>query len=231
MLGNLIGTDRSGLVAQGNLYGIYVNGLPGNVIGAPGAGNVISGNTQVGVMLFGPLASGNMIQGNTIGLGLDGKTTFPPGAKPGTTIYIQPIGVGIQDASNNTIGGTSPSASNVITGNDQAGVYILGHANSSQNNAVVGNAIGTNPGGGRAPGNRLYGVLLFNAPNNPVPLSGAGANRFAANGVANLREFTGPETGGNTLAVGQGRGRSPARKATAHPKPPAFRAAGRGRHR
>ena len=38
-----------------------------------------------------------------------------------------------------------------------------------------------------------YGVLLFNASNNPIARS-LGTNRVVGSGIANLREFTGPVT-------------------------------------
>ena len=208
VLGNLIGTDRTGLVAQGNLYGVYINGLATNVIGAPGAGNVISGNSVVGIEVIGSLSTGNVIQANVIGLGSDRKTTFRLNGHQ----FLQQIGVGIQNASKNTIGG-----GNLIAGNDQAGVYILGQSNSAQGNVVVGNLIGTKVPGGPTVGNRLYGVLKFNAANNNVVQSGKGANHFTANGIANVREYTGPV---NTKSSKVKRGANKAKQhGVAHPRP------------
>ena len=72
--GNKIGTDLTGEVALGNDVGIYINGVPRNLIGgtAPGAGNVISGNT-IGIYLLGSTTTANQIQGNLIGLDAAGK--------------------------------------------------------------------------------------------------------------------------------------------------------------
>src|SRR5208282_233685 len=91
----------------GNTSGIFVNGVPLNTIGgtARGAGNVISGNTT-GIYLLGPTTSGNLVQGNYIGLDPTGTS-----AEPNHT------GIFVNDAMNNTIGGTTPGASNVIAGN------------------------------------------------------------------------------------------------------------------
>src|SRR5205085_2516650 len=51
--GNYIGTDRTGEVALGGT-GVQVGGV-GNIIGgtAPGAGNLISGNRNYGIIVFG----------------------------------------------------------------------------------------------------------------------------------------------------------------------------------
>ena len=108
------------------------------------------------------------------------------------SVFVQQIGVGIEDSSSNTIGGASTAAANVLTGNEQAGVYILGRASVPQNNLIEGNDIGSLPGVRKGPGNRLYGVLRYNAPANTVVQSGPATNVFAGNGIANNREFTGP---------------------------------------
>src|SRR5205823_2230036 len=100
---------------------------------------VISGNTSMGVQILGngnpsnDTSRNNSIQGNIIGLGSDGRTMFQTpnlnrrGFNRARLIFLQPIGVGIQDASGNIIGGTAAVSRNVIAGNEQAGVYILGH--------------------------------------------------------------------------------------------------------
>jgi titin len=51
--GNYIGTDAGGtLNNRGNgKVGVFVNGAPGTIIGAPGARNVISGNTWHGIQI------------------------------------------------------------------------------------------------------------------------------------------------------------------------------------
>ena len=107
--GNYIGTNALGVVVAGlgNTNGIFVNGVPFNTIGGTerGADNVISGNTT-GIYLLGPTTSGNLVQGNYIGLDPTGTS-----AEPNLT------GVFVNDAMNNMIGGTAPGAGNVIAGN------------------------------------------------------------------------------------------------------------------
>ena len=73
-----------------------------------------------------------MLQGNFIGTNSTGGTTIPNG-----------IGVVIDNgASNNTIGGTTASAANVIAASTTAGVSISGLL--STGNLVAGDFIGTN---------------------------------------------------------------------------------------
>src|SRR5262249_53269341 len=108
--GNLIGTDLSGMQPVGNSVGVYISGAPGNTIGGTvaSARNIISGNTAAGIEVFGSSATGNLVQGNLIGLKAHGRSTFSTSKKG----FLQPIGVGVQDASSNTITG------NVISGHD-----------------------------------------------------------------------------------------------------------------
>jgi titin len=182
--GNLIGTDLSGTRPVGNSVGVYINGAPGNVIGggAASARNVVSGNTAAGIEIYGSTATGNMVQGNVVGLKADGQTAFPT-SKRG---FLQPIGVGVQDASSNTITG------NVISGQNVAAVYVFGSKAVTRGNVIRANRIGLATTGTRGPGNRKYGVLLYNAADNTVDRRGASRNVFFGNGIADFREFTGP---------------------------------------
>jgi titin len=199
--GNLVGTDATGSRPVGNEVGVDLNSSRANLL----AGSVVSGNTQFGILLFGNLTTGNALQGNRIGTAADGRTAF---RNPDGT-FLQPIGVAIQDASNNTVGGAASGAGNVITGNEQAGVYILGHSNSAVGNLVAGNAIGLNADGSRGAGNGEYGVLLYNAAQNTVSRSGSGANRFGPVQIAQIREFTGPESFGTTRTASRPHRRTP----------------------
>jgi parallel beta-helix repeat protein len=68
---NIIGTDVSGVTAIPNGAGIaLLSGAAGNNITT----NVISGNTDAGVLLMGTTTTGNIVQGNEIGI--FGNTTF-----------------------------------------------------------------------------------------------------------------------------------------------------------
>ena len=68
--GNLVGTNAAGTAAVPNTVGVHVEtGSDRNLIGgtAEGEGNVISGNTEDGVLID-PAATGNDVEGNVIGL-------------------------------------------------------------------------------------------------------------------------------------------------------------------
>ena len=145
--GNYLGTDLTGTSAAGNSqYGIYVNDTAGNLIGGTESGqaNLISGNavdaTSSGIVIFGKDATGNLIQGNRIGTNASG-----------TAAVANQIGVQIEQyANHNTIGGTSPGAGNLISGNLVQDV-LLGLW--STNTTVQGNVVGLNADGTAAVGN------------------------------------------------------------------------------
>jgi hypothetical protein len=108
--GNLIGPAADGGTlrnANGTFVqptGVFIQGASGNAIGgaSPGAGNTITGNQSAGVFILSRdgTASGNVVQGDFIGLGPGGT----PG--PGNTGY----GVLLYNASGNRVVGTGPSA-------------------------------------------------------------------------------------------------------------------------
>ena len=105
--GNYIGTDKDGIFELPNFgNGVNIESARDNIIGGTtdGAGNVIWGNRQDGVRISGSDATGNRVQGNFIGSHNWGN------------------GVHIEDASEDTIGGTKVGAGNVIVGNDDNGV-------------------------------------------------------------------------------------------------------------
>jgi hypothetical protein len=173
--GNLIGTDYSGTKPIANGTGILAYGS--NVIGgtAPGAGNVVSGNAT-GIQLNG---TGDVIQGNYIGTDVTG--TLAVGNSDGVVVQY--------GASNNTIGGTTAAARNVISGNihgDAFGVLIR----YAPNNLVEGNYIGTDATGAYALGNGSGVWLDADSVNNTIS-----GNVIAANsgrvGVG-LEDFNSP---------------------------------------
>jgi parallel beta-helix repeat protein len=135
--GNYIGTDVTGTLDRGNTnQGIAVFGANTNtMIGgtAPGAGNVVSGNNGFGILLAQGGTTGTVVQGNKIGTKFDGTGSIPNG-------------VGIRfdtgSVSNNTIGGTSAAASNIIANNVGDGVRLTttaGTGNSILHNSIYSN--------------------------------------------------------------------------------------------
>ncbi len=142
--GNYIGTDREGMVALPNATGgvDVVEGASNNTIGGPSAParNVISGNLRVGVFLQSNNTTGNIVQGNYIGVGADGAT--PLG---------NPVGVFIgYGARGNTVGGVvgSTPVGNVIAYNADAGVAVYSEptSNNSDGNVISVNSIHSNNG-------------------------------------------------------------------------------------
>lgn len=171
--GNFIGPDVTGAVVLGNgRHGVNITDADNNTIGgmAVGAGNVISGSAQHGVYIAGSGATGNLVQGNYIG-------TDAAGAVPMGNAFD---GVRIDGAPGNTIGGTGAGARNVISGNTDHGVHILGGASG---NLVQGNYIGVNATNTGPLGNGKTAVLIVSASNNTVGGTAAGAgNMIADNG-------------------------------------------------
>ena len=71
--GDFIGTDPTGMIAQGNGTGVEIDNIGSNLIGGttPGTRNEISGNSGAGVTIFNG-SSGNQIFGNYIGTDASG---------------------------------------------------------------------------------------------------------------------------------------------------------------
>ncbi|HKZ26575.1 MAG TPA: right-handed parallel beta-helix repeat-containing protein [Rubrobacteraceae bacterium] len=137
--GNFIGTNAAGTADLGNGDdGVDVFGADNNTIGgtATGARNILSGNGGDGVQIVGGLGTtGNEILGNYIGTDKNGTSAL------GNTEE----GVLIFSVSDNTVGGTTAGARNVISGNNQDGVQISGNASIgvATGNQVLGNLVGT----------------------------------------------------------------------------------------
>ncbi len=175
--GNRIGTDVTGTVAVGNGgQGIEVDsGSVGNTIGgtAAGAGNVISGNQASGVWINADGATGNLIQGNLIGTDVTGSVAL------GNAYW----GVILQEAANNTVGGLTAGAGNLISGNNQGGVAIRGI--DAVGDVVQSNLIGTDITGTLALGNASSGVYVGDFGNSGDAASDATIGGTAA-GAGNV---------------------------------------------
>lgn len=168
--GNIIGLDVSGAADLGNdMSGVLIDyGAVGNVVGgtAAGARNIISGNEDHGVLIDAtdPDAINNRIEGNYIGTDTTGAIDL------GNTDN----GVLIEGASDNTVGGTTAAARNIISGNDGSGVRINGDSPGSLNpepgrhNTVVGNYIGLKANGADGLGNNGQGVIIDGSADNII---------------------------------------------------------------
>jgi hypothetical protein len=138
--GNFIGTDYSGITAIPNaLSGVVVNNkATSNSIGTTdaGGGNIISGNSQWGVYISDAGTSFNVVQGDFVGTNVTGTFPVPNGFNGVDVVF---------GAQNNTVGGTSTAARNLVSGNLHEGVLVGGAGTA--NNLVEGNFIGTDVSG------------------------------------------------------------------------------------
>ncbi|MGH8021972.1 MAG: hypothetical protein ACRED1_00200, partial [Limisphaerales bacterium] len=161
VLGNYIGTDANGRIMLSNVLGgvFLADGATNNLIGGTNAGarNIISGNGLpyvYGVLIAGPGASGNVVEGNYIGVGADGTTPVP---------NYWGI-VCSSGAVNNTFGGTVAGARNVISGNLSEGLRLTDPGTAF--NVVQGNYFGTDVGGSLAIPNNYANVNIQNGANS-----------------------------------------------------------------
>ncbi len=216
--GSYIGLHSDGTLAPNDNFGVAIIGAPNNRVGGSLSGerNVISGNAGLcnlpllannsDVFISGAAATGNTVAGNYIGTTIDGMDANSPC-----------VGVRIDNAPNNTIGGTvgtTPGGActgscNLISGyggiGNQSGVTIAG--SGSAGNSVLGNFIGTNAAG-TARVNNDVGVTITNgASNNTVGGTTAAARNLINNGItlsagaaANTVQgnYIGTDTTGNT---------------------------------
>ncbi|MCU1264018.1 MAG: hypothetical protein JWM21_336 [Acidobacteria bacterium] len=179
--GNFIGLRADGSAALGNGVGLRIaSGNANNTIGGmvAGSGNVISGNFGTGVTITQNPVSGNQVLGNFIGVDPTGTSVISNGG----------YGVSIDQAKDNTIGGTTVAARNVISGHTIANIAI--NSQLSTGNQVLGNFIGTLADGvTAAPGNSGAGVYIYNgAATNFIGNTTAGAgNVIAFNGQGGIR--------------------------------------------
>jgi len=192
VVGNFIGTDLTGTVALGNDGNDIVTlDSPDNTIGGTtaGTGNLVAGNQDpdfASVGLGYPASTGNLVQGNFVGTDVTGAIDLG-GAS---------FGVYIADGSNNTIGGTTPTATNLISGGESSGVGIA----TGSGNFVQGNLIGTQIDGVTPLPNSSHGVLIYsNAADNLVGGRAAGAGNTIAHNEASGVDLRGDAGTGNTV--------------------------------
>ena len=199
VIGNYIGTDATGANALANKGDgvIIAGGASGNIVGGetPGVRNLISGNGDSGVWLEGALTTGNRVLGNIIGAGAAGTNAL---GNAGDGVFI---GFG---ASNNVVGGDTPGARNLISGNGGDGVRL--EKPDTINNRIQGNFIGTDIAGTRAISNTEDGVTLYlGASNNTVGGDTPGTgNLISGNGRIGVnvnKDCSGNRILGNTIGT------------------------------
>jgi Ca2+-binding RTX toxin-like protein len=170
--------------------GILLIELDGSLAGTTDGGIRIFGDSTVqGLVInqfsgYGLVVHGtaNLVQGNFFGT--DPTGTVALGNRRDGVIVL---------GSNNTIGGATPAARNLISGNQENGLSISGAGAS--NNFVHGNFVGTDSSGTVSLGNTATGIAIFVASHNTVggTLPGEG-NLISGNGGHGL------EIGGTTTS-------------------------------
>ena len=176
VLGNFIGTDVTGSNALPNGSGINI-GAANNIVGGagPGARNLVSGNRGNGIYVGGASTTNVAILGNYIGT--DGT---------GTNALGNADGIIVSGAPNNFVGGATPGAGNVVSGNRSGGIGV--HGDTARGNLIQGNLVGTDATGFKALGNRFSGITFRSASANTVGGSVTGArNVISANGLGGVQ--------------------------------------------
>jgi RHS repeat-associated protein/CSLREA domain-containing protein len=193
-------TDQGGsnavLVIEINGSAVHAAGLEITAGDSTLHGLVINRFEGPGVILR---SGGNLVAGNFIGTNAAGAAGLANGG-----------GVRVDGASDNTVGGDTPEARNLISGNNSDGVLIISFGSTANGNRVLGNLIGTNAAGTAALGNAAQGVHLesvFGAvvSNNVIGGSTAAARNVIAgnsNGVSILQSgVTGNQVQGNFIGT------------------------------
>lgn len=144
---DITGSGASGNVVEGNSIDVLRSGInvtgSNNTIGGtdPSARNIIAAS-GIGIVFGGDTtattASGNLVEGNYIGLDNTGKAVHPG---------LGGAGIVFNYSSANTIGGTTTVTRNVISG---WGFQIVLNGPISDENTVEGNYIGTDATGALA---------------------------------------------------------------------------------
>ena len=191
--GNYLGMNAAGSAALANQKsGIALFGGSQNLIGGTGAGagNVLSGNGEYGIDIGNPVATGNLVQGNLIGLDATGTNGIGNGNGYGGLILEG-------GATNNIVGGTIAGARNVISGNNPAGIFF--NSVNTSGNLVEGNYIGTDITGTNAVPNTLAGIYLpFGTAGNVIGGTVAGARNVISGNYYGVY-LANPATSGNVV--------------------------------
>ena len=151
-------------------------------------GLVINRCPLAGALIQTTGADYNTVSGNYIGTDASGSSDL--GNKTGVM-----IGDGAQG---NVVGGNTPEERNVISGNNQYGVYIY---NDSDRNTVSGNYIGTDVTGTQSLGNTETGVAIaYGSQNNTVGGETEGERNIISGNDSTGVSIGQPGTTNNTIS-------------------------------
>jgi len=173
--GNYIGTNAAGSAALGDTGGgVFIDGAPNTRLGGTGEGegNLISAGQQEGGVYISEEVSGGVtytsagtvVQGNLIGTDATG-----------TVALNQCCGIDVSSP-RVLIGGTEPSARNVISGNTSDGISV------GDSVTVQGNYIGVDVTGTQPLGNGVGGIWVSGSGNVIGGAEPGAGNVIAATG-------------------------------------------------
>ena len=180
--GSLLGEGTNGLHLtsdNNHIHGLNIQNFSSEIVGSI---------QQAGIFIDG---DGNRVTGNFIGTNA-----------VGTAAAENRSGVVLRNSSNNTVGGSSPEARNVISGNTYMGIQLQG---ASHDNTIQGNFIGTDASGLAAVGQGKMGIdILVDSSRNLIGTDGDGVNdqhegNVIANNLAEGVVVTGTTSVGNTI--------------------------------
>ena len=154
--------------------------------GPSGRGNTIGRNSGDGIGIWG---NNNLVLGNYIGIGISGQFDWGNSFN-GVAIW--------QGASGNTVGGTMNGLRNVISGNDNNGVWI--GQNGTNDNVVIGNYIGVTAAGTGTVPNSLSGVAIQDgAQDNFIGNAASGGGNVISGNANNGIYISDAGTSGNQI--------------------------------
>jgi hypothetical protein len=189
--GNYIGTSASGTIAAGNGWeGVLIaNGTSHNTVGGdtPGERNLISGNAGgAGILIKAAMA--NTVSGNYIGTDVSGTYALANAEK----------GCKIEGGAGNVVGGSTPGARNLISGNNEDGVHL---EDGAAHNVVSGNYIGTDASGTSALPNTTNGVRIDESPQNLIGGGVAAERNLISGNLENGVRIEGSASTTNTISA------------------------------
>jgi hypothetical protein len=184
IMGNYVGTDKSGTKDLGNTDGVEMIGATGGTVGGATAAsrNVISGNDNDGIEAL--VSQGTKVLGNRIG-----TTASGTGALGNTSQGVHIFG----DASHILLGDGTSAGSNTIAFNGSDGIFVVG---SSIGNGISRNSIFSNGGLGidlEGPDEGLFTDV--STPNDPDDADSG------ANNLQNFPVITSAKTVSGTTTI------------------------------